>query len=608
MTVGTIAQAETPSDIGRTLRHRIFLFVAGLATVLTSGLLVERLVMADPPLPRVLVTAVVIAVYAAAFLIARFTRRLTIAGHLLMVAFFAGTVAGTVMLGGISAPTASFFVLIPIGACFFLGYRTAILYSLAAVAAAILLRFNATAAFPVGEDPETALGLALITVLVGLFASTGVVVSYEIMTQRALRRLEAMADAEARANAAKSVFLANMSHELRTPMNGVLGMLDLADREHDREKIKAYGDVARQSAKALLKILDDILDLTRLDTNNLSITPVPVRLDREFDGQLALLRPKAEAKGLDFVVETQGMADVRVMADATRLQQIVTNLVGNAIKFTDKGAIRVRAALTHAEGEVARLQVEVQDTGPGIDREDQARIFDRFEQADASATRAHGGTGLGLSIARDLVTRMGGTIGLDSTPGEGARFWFDVPVTHAPSRSGDGDPAPVPERFPGLRVLVAEDHAINQRLLRHFLKSMGCAATVVDNGRQAVERLQAAPFDVVLMDLQMPDLDGESATRLIRNMPAPVGGIPIIAVTAHAMVGDRDRCFEAGMDGYVTKPIRLADLAGEIHRLCPHAGGRAPDGPAADRPLSAKPQAGSPTATKGDQAAAPRRA
>ncbi len=580
-----IAHAQTPTDVGQSLRHKTFLVMSAIGTLLSIVLLIERVITASPPIERVAIGVVVALIHTSAFVIAKVTGRLNFAGHILLTSMVLGVLSGASQTGGITSPVTNFMMLIPMSACFFLGRRTAIFYTIAAIAGAFWLRHTTVDVFPIGEDLHRVLGLALMTTLIGLCASAVVVVIYEVMTERAFSRLGALAEAEAKANAAKSVFLANMSHELRTPMNGVLGMLDLADREEDRAKIKAYGDIARQSARTLLKILDDILDVTRLDARQMTIRPVPLSLQREVETVVSLLLPRAEEKGLDLCVDVVGGRMCWVLADSTRLRQVMTNLVGNAIKFTEAGMVQVNARITQLPGNRWAFRFEVKDTGPGISDEDQTRIFRRFEQVDSSPTRTYGGTGLGLAISRDLIDLMGGQIGVESNPGEGACFWFEVAFAGAQAPEEPSGKVKEALSFPGLRVLVAEDHAINQRLIGHVLAAMDCKATIVENGREAVERMAKDPFDIVLMDLQMPELDGFAATQAIRKMPPPVGTVPIVALTAHAMVGDRERCLEVGMDGYVAKPIQLEDLACELRRLCPGAGDdrKEPKGKVLDR-------------------------
>jgi PAS domain S-box-containing protein len=376
-------------------------------------------------------------------------------------------------------------------------------------------------------------------------------------SRRAL--LEAKQEAERLAQT-RSEFLANMSHEIRTPMNGVLGMLNLLKESPLSDEQRDLLGTAETSAKHLLEILNDILNLAKIEAGQMKLERTPTDLKRLVRETCEMVRPQARLKEILLREELPGDAELYAYADPTRLRQVLLNLLSNAIKFTEQGEVVARLVCLSAGAEQLRCRFEVQDTGIGIPSEKQAQIFEPFRQADGSTTRKYGGTGLGLAISRKMVELMGGSMGVESEVGKGSCFWFELtlPASDPPAhvRLEQEARASEPTALTGLRVLVAEDNYVNQKVIRRTLEKWGVAVEIAENGQEALEWLARAPFHLVLMDCQMPLMDGYEATRRIRAYEAPRGlHIPIIALTANALEGDREKCIECGMDDYLSKPI-----------------------------------------------------
>jgi signal transduction histidine kinase/DNA-binding response OmpR family regulator len=440
-----------------------------------------------------------------------------------------------------------------------------------------------------GDEIEY-LGDSFNRMIAALAASHDEIRQYQELLEERIRQrtqeLEKAMHGALAASQAKSEFLANISHELRTPMNGLLGMLDLVLDSPVGGEQREQVEIAQRCAYSLLDLLNDILDLSKIEAGRMILEKVSFDMRSIAEDCVRAQGAKASQKGVELRFECDGDL-ANVLGDPLRLRQIVSNLLSNAIKFTEKGWVRVRQSIAQGADGTVRMVLEIADTGSGIPAEKLPLIFEKFTQADSSISRKYGGTGLGLAITKRLVELQGGQIRVESRAGRGSTFTVEIPFEIAPAMAPTvelpQETIMASQASRQTRLLLVEDNAVNQRVVLAMLRKKEYKIDVANNGQEALDRLHGAvePYRLILMDVQMPVLDGLETTRAIRRNPS-WNHLPIIAMTAHAMIGDRERCLQAGMNGYISKPVQQAGLIAAIEQFLasgtgvpsvPHASG-----------------------------------
>ncbi len=505
----------------------------------------------------------------AATLSLHWTLSVALTAHLQLASLLGATVTLTWFSGGLGSPSMYTYPLAPMVAVFVLGRRAGVVWTgIVALVPALLLLGTSFGYSPAMRVPEDVImrghgASAVLTIGLALL----VTMIHERERDRAMAELEeARAEAEA-ANNAKSEFLANISHEIRTPMNGVLGMssllVDAGLPDHQRQ----MATIVHDSASNLLDIINDLLDLSKLEAHSVQLSQKTFSITDTVQAVVETLRPQTAEKGIELRCDVDYSVPSWLEGDPVRLRQVLLNLVGNAVKFTERGSVHITVS-AEVQDRRAALTLRVQDTGVGITTGDLVRIFRRFEQVDSSPTRQHQGTGLGLAITQGIVDLMGGSIRAQSKLGQGTTMTVNLtlPLANAPSvRPTDST---TPDRLGGTRVLVAEDNAVNQRVARAVLEKLGCEIETVDDGQKAVEAGIARDFDVILMDCQMPVLDGFHAARALLAERGD-GCPPILGLTASVTPADVARCLSSGMVAVVSKPVTARALADTLTRWLP---------------------------------------
>ncbi len=561
------AAVRARGDRHELVRYRSFAVTALVIGGTQTALLLVYFAIREAPSALEIITLGVGGLYPYCLVaLLRFVRRLERYNVLMASCALLATTSYVAVSGGLLSPGLPIFAIIPAsgfalgGRAATLRYILAILGAITLVAALSLLGWLPSSTLATGS--HLGLRAAFIihcVVLVGMssFSTT-------VSRSRASRALQtARAEAE-RASVAKSRFLAVMSHELRTPLTGVLGSIDLLAAVSDKPEQREYLDILRSSATALLSVVNDVLDFSRVDAGKLELRPTDFDLAGLLREVERLFLPVARQQGLDLHIETGDLGPAPRRADASRIRQVLMNLVGNALKFTERGRVVIRG---RAVGD-ARVRVEVEDTGIGLSPAQREGLFQPFSQVDASATRARSGAGLGLAISRALVEAMGGAIGVSSREGVGSCFYFELECPLAESPTSAEAPSRAPAAARPLRILVAEDTQVAALVIRQLLTRLGHEVEVVRDGEEAVAAVTAGRgYDLVLMDMHMPRLDGPGATRAIRALPGELGALPIYALSADALKERRAAYLASGLDGYLVKPVELDALARVLERV-----------------------------------------
>lgn len=562
-------------------RCLVILSIAAAFTGLISGLRNFEASFAMYPLQTAIAIIIPLIFLTCPLLIARTNNFRAIAIFYLTLAFV-GMLMVPLMAGGMFSRATFFMLPWVVLVTLFLGWKEGIVAAVIVFTAYVALHLMHAAILPSVYDISAdmisqwlLIGLSLTL----LMLTVGAAIFQREMERAAVKLSEARVEAD-KANRAKSEFLAKMSHEIRTPMNGVLGMAEMLETTALTDQQKLYARTISASGQSLLTIINDILDLSKIEAGHISLESKPFALERFFEDIAALFLAQVERKGVAFVVDCEPSLPDAVCGDAGRIRQIVINLVGNALKFTDAGHIKIDVSGETRDDHV-NLQIAVEDTGIGIPADKLEDVFDKFEQVESLTTRRFDGAGLGLAISRQLANAMGGALNVQSVYGEGCRFTLavtlpiaDVLPEEAIKETPPRAPAPNASRE-RLRVLVAEDNEVNRLVLQAMIDSNRCEIAFAINGQTAVNAFRKDDFDIVLMDISMPVMDGFAATKEIRKYESETGALrtPIICVSAHAFEDQRQKSAESGMDDYLTKPVNKTTLMTMIEKWADAATG-----------------------------------
>ena len=492
--------------------------------------------------------------YVSALLLLRWLRKPLLVAHLLLAILLVGATLSNYYTGGIARSNEVAYFLVPVLAIFLAG-RQGLWWVVATglvMGGMTWLEYHGHR-FPQILPAEDRFQDAILVWLSALVVVAGVTYLYDRNRHDSARRLLAAKDRAERANRIKSQFLANMSHELRTPLNAIIGLTEITLQQRLADEQRHHLTMVKSSAYSLLALVDGVLDVSRLEAGRLWLRSELLDPRRTVAEVVEQERHRADEKGLELTCTFAPQLPSSLVGDCGRLRQVIANLLDNALKFTDRGWVRLTLSWEAAIG----LVLEVADSGPGIDPAVQPRVFESFYQGDATSRRRHSGSGLGLAICQELVDLMGGRLALASQPGQGSRFRVELPLQ--PIAAADGDSR-------HHRILAAEDDRLGRELIATILQGAGYRVDLVADGRQAIDAFRDHRYDLVLMDIQMPGMDGVEATRQLRHLEAEDEHTPVLALTAYALEQERERCFSAGMDDFIVKPIEPDGLLRSIGR------------------------------------------